>query len=92
MQVFKFGGASVKDAENIKNAASILSQYKTSELLVVVSALNKTTNALQDVTDNYYRQDNDPFAVLDRIKTAHFHILHQRFSYPTHPIYNEVAN
>ncbi|NGM61824.1 aspartate kinase [Sphingobacterium sp. SGG-5] len=92
MQVFKFGGASVKDAENIKNAASILLQYKTSELLVVVSALNKTTNALQDVTDNYYGQDNDPFAVLDRIKTEHFDILHQLFSDPTHPIYNEVAN
>src|SRR5690606_21099808 len=92
MQVFKFGGASVKDAENIKNAASILSQYKMSELLVVVSALNKTTNALQDVTDSYYRQDNDPFAVLDRVKTEHFNILYQLFSDPTHSIYNEVAN
>src|SRR5690606_2653903 len=92
MQVFKFGGASVKDTENIKNAASIISQYQTSELLVIVSALNKTTNALEEVVENYYKQNNDPFVALDRVKTEHLNILHELFYDSKHPVYHEIMN
>ncbi len=92
MQVFKFGGASVKDAENIKNAASIISKYKTSELLVVVSAINKTTNGLQEVTDNYFKGEGDPFVALNRVKVDHFRILQDLFIDPKHPIYDEITN
>ncbi len=92
MQVFKFGGASVKDAENIKNAASIISQYQTSKLLVVVSALNKTTNALEEVVENYYKQNNDPFVALDRVKTEHLNILRELFHDSKHPVYHEIMN
>lgn len=49
MKVFKFGGASVKNAQAIKNVASILKRYAPDELLVVVSAMGKTTNALERV-------------------------------------------
>ena len=49
MKVFKFGGASLKNAQAIKNVASILKGYIHEELLVVVSAMGKTTNALERI-------------------------------------------
>ena len=48
MRVFKFGGASVKDAESVRNIAVILKNY-TDDLLVVISAMGKTTNAFEKV-------------------------------------------
>ena len=92
MQVFKFGGASVKNAENIKNAASIISKYKTSELLVVVSAINKTTNKLQDVVNSYCKQQGDPFVALEDVREEHTQILQELFEDRHAPIYNEIAN
>lgn len=49
MQVFKFGGASVKDADGVRNVRSILGEYSQQRLVVVVSAMGKTTNALEEV-------------------------------------------
>ncbi|MGC9342702.1 MAG: aspartate kinase, partial [Bacteroidales bacterium] len=48
MLVFKFGGASVKNAEAVKNIASILGKYKEN-IVVVLSAMGKTTNALEQI-------------------------------------------
>ena len=47
MKVFKFGGASVKNSESIRNILNIISSYNTNDLIVVVSAMDKTTNALE---------------------------------------------
>ncbi|PHI20993.1 aspartate kinase [Lewinellaceae bacterium SD302] len=55
MQVFKFGGASLRDAAAIRNVATILEKYQQEELLVVVSAIGKTTNALEKVAEAYHR-------------------------------------
>lgn len=49
MQVFKFGGASVKDAESVKNVGAIIQRFGENNLVVVVSAMGKTTNALEEV-------------------------------------------
>jgi len=49
MKVFKFGGASVKDAESIRNVGNIISAHATEQLMIVVSAMHKTTNALEEV-------------------------------------------
>ncbi len=49
MKVFKFGGASVKDAQGVKNVGSILKKYPNDKIVVVVSAMGKTTNALENV-------------------------------------------
>lgn len=92
MQVFKFGGASVKNAENIKNATSIISTYKSSELLVVVSAIDKTTNKLEAITKAFYHQNADYNSLLDEVKTDHVKILNDLFSDPNHPIYDEIIN
>ncbi|WP_164112132.1 MULTISPECIES: aspartate kinase [Sphingobacterium] len=92
MQVFKFGGASVKSADNIKNVTSILSRYKSSELLVVVSAINKTTNKLEELTQAYYYQEKDTFALLAEIKKDHFNILKDLFEDANHPAFDEINN
>ncbi|MFL5742301.1 MAG: aspartate kinase [Flavisolibacter sp.] len=57
MKVFKFGGASVSTEERIRNVATILKKYNQEQLLVVVSAMGKTTNALELVVEAFYRKE-----------------------------------
>lgn len=91
MQVFKFGGASVKNAENIKNIVSIIEKHKESPLLIVVSAIGKTTNKLVEITDAYVNQKGAYFELLENLKKEHFQILTELF--PTsHPIFDEITN
>ncbi|MEI5986348.1 MULTISPECIES: aspartate kinase [Sphingobacterium] len=92
MQVFKFGGASVKSAENIKNVVSIVEKYRNSELLVVVSAIGKTTDKLAKITTNYVKQEGDYFGLLEQLKQEHFQILDELFESRTHPVYDDIAN
>lgn len=68
MKVFKFGGASVKDADAIRNVAEILEQYKNEKLVVVISAMGKTTNGLEEVTNAYYEQTGKAIPLFEEIK------------------------
>jgi aspartate kinase len=68
MKVFKFGGASVKDALAIKNLAEILNNYQSDKLLVVVSAMGKTTNALEKLSESYFNSSTDVYLLFDEIK------------------------
>ena len=54
MKIFKFGGASVKDAEGVKNLVKILEKVGKDQTLIVVSAMGKTTNSLELVVKNYF--------------------------------------
>ncbi|MCW8311944.1 aspartate kinase [Sphingobacterium thalpophilum] len=91
MQVFKFGGASVKDAESVRNSARIISKYKGEALLVVISAMGKTTNLLEKLTKEYYNNTGLQFQTLEEAKAFHFHILQELF--PTGgTIFDEIAN
>ncbi len=58
MKVFKFGGASLKHAGGIRNVASIIRSYHQSPLLVVVSAMGKSTNALEQILHLAYHGKN----------------------------------
>ena len=71
MQVFKFGGASVKDAESIKNVATILKQNEDLDKVVVFSAMGKTTNALEDVVNLYVKNDEKYLQYLHEIRAYH---------------------
>ena len=53
MKVFKFGGASVKDAEGVKNVLRVLDNTGRDQQLLVISAMGKTTNALEEVVNEY---------------------------------------
>ena len=54
MRIFKFGGASIKDAAGVKNVAAILTKDDSNDVLVVISAMGKTTNALESVIHHKY--------------------------------------
>ena len=56
MKVFKFGGASVKDDSGVKNLVSVLKEVGFENTLVVVSAMGKTTNALEKILENYFKK------------------------------------
>lgn len=73
MQVFKFGGASVNSAERIKNLAAILRNSNNQELLVVISAMGKTTNALEKVTESFFSGNKQ--LALDLFETVKQHHL-----------------
>ena len=59
MKVFKFGGASIKDAPSIVNVGNIIGRHKDVQLVVVISALGKTTNALEEVAQAFFKQEID---------------------------------
>lgn len=77
MKVFKFGGASVKDAEGVKNLSSILHSQRE-QLVVVVSAMGKTTNLLETLCNAYFHQDKTT-AIMKELKTFHLDIVNALF-------------
>lgn len=92
MQVFKFGGASVKDANAVKNVAAILKRYEGKQLVVVVSAMGKITNALERLVDAYFYKKENAETVLEEIKAFHLVIVSELFPDKTHPFYNDLEN
>ncbi|MFH1321858.1 MAG: aspartate kinase, partial [Bacteroidota bacterium] len=92
MKVFKFGGASVKDAEAVKNVADILTSYSNSNIVVVVSAMGKTTNAIERLTRASFYREGNAGEILTEIKAFHFDIIKKLFSDKNHKIYDEVYN
>jgi aspartate kinase len=78
MRVFKFGGASVKDAAGVRNLASIVSKSE-GNLVVVVSAMGKMTNALEELIKLYVRKDEKKWEQLEVIKSYHSQIMEELF-------------
>ncbi|HBZ67230.1 MAG TPA: aspartate kinase [Bacteroidales bacterium] len=71
VKVFKFGGASVRDAAAVRNLASIVQHYSNDNLVVVISAMGKTTNALELVADACFRRDDALSQHLDAVVAYH---------------------
>ena len=92
MQVFKFGGASVKNADSIKNLTRIVQAHQSEPLLIVVSAMDKTTNKLEQLLNSYFYRRGDEQAVFDKIKAFHFQILSELFSDVNNPVFHEIEN
>jgi len=90
-KVFKFGGASIKDVESIKNVGDILLSYDAEKLVVVFSAMGKATNMLEKVVESYVTKSNDSIEKLQDVKDFHDNILSQLFD-EKHAIYDEVNN
>jgi len=89
MRVFKFGGASVKDAEAVKNVANILQNYKNEQLVIVVSAMGKMTNALERVVDAYYQKTGEARACLEEVKQTHYVIMSELFE-PNDAVFDTI--
>ena len=71
MLVYKFGGASVKDADSIRNVSNIIKEHSNESLLIVVSAMGKTTNALEKVVDQYFKDYTKSFEAFKGIVNIH---------------------
>ena len=92
MQVFKFGGASVKDANGVKNIAGVLQKVGYKNTLIVVSAMGKTTNALEVVIKNYFENKPELQSSLQEVKKYHNEILLDLFPNEQHPVFKKVAS
>ena len=71
MKIFKFGGASVKDADGIKNVYQVLQTAGYEDVLLIVSAMGKTTNAFEIVVKNYFDKSNDLQSSVQEVKKYH---------------------
>jgi aspartate kinase len=89
MLVFKFGGASVKNADAVRNIATILSNYKA-PIIVVVSAMGKTTNALERLIESYYKADSNMLNALQEVKTYHYNIADSLFTTKNLKIFKDL--
>ena len=90
-KVFKFGGTSIKDANNIKRIAEILTKYASEDLVVVFSAIGKITNILEEVVESYMQKNGQAEDKLQLVKDFHAHLLGELFE-SNHAIYNEINN
>ena len=90
MQIFKFGGASVKDASGVKNVANILQKVGYSDTLIVISAMGKMTNALEVVVHNYFNEKEKVAESINTIKNFHYDIIRELFSNENHPVYWKI--
>ncbi len=90
MRIFKFGGASVKDADSVKNVAHVLQQEGTKNTLVVISAMGKMTNAFENIANSFYHKEVILKENLDFVIEFHKAIINDLFE-EKHQINNEVA-
>ncbi len=88
MKIYKFGGASVRNAEGIRNMMEIVQQVDD-DLIVVVSAMGKTTNALEAVVDSAFAGNREgTFAAIDVVRQYHYDLL--RDLYPTGYVFQQA--
>ena len=88
MKIFKFGGASVKDADSVKNVLRVLSIQGFERCLIVVSAMGKTTNALERVVEFYFNK-SDYQQEIAKIKEEHIQIAKGLFD-ESHHVFSEI--
>ncbi len=90
MKVFKFGGASTQDAKSLKNVVSVLEKTGEKDLVIVVSAMGKITNALEVVIANYFKEGSEIESSLTAVYDFHFTIVSELFENRQHSIYSKL--
>ena len=89
MKIFKFGGASVKDAEGVKNVANLLQKVGYDDVLIVISAMGKMTNAFEKITEAYHQKKKELSLYIDEVRSFHYTIIDQLFG-RSHKVYDDV--
>ncbi|NHF60617.1 aspartate kinase [Flavobacteriaceae bacterium TP-CH-4] len=92
MRIFKFGGASVKDAEGVKNLVKVLGETGHENTLLVVSAMGKTTNAMEAVVNAYFEDKSSLPSAMEAVISYHNDILGNLFPNKQHPVYQRVKS
>jgi len=91
MKVFKFGGASIKDASSIKNMSGIIARYPDNQLVIVVSAMGKTTNHLEQIF--FKKLKGNPYdGDLSELISYHLTVINELFDHNTHQSDNGINN
>ena len=90
MKIFKFGGASVKDADGVKNVLEVMQKVGHENVLVIVSAMGKTTNAFEEVIKNYFEKSPALQSSIQEVKKYHNQILLDLFDDENHDAFYAV--
>ena len=89
MKVFKFGGASVKDAAGVKNVLKVLQKHQNPDKLIVISAMGKTTNALEVIIQKYLSEQS-PEAEIESIRLFHVEIMNGLFENKQAAVFEKI--
>ncbi|REE27828.1 aspartate kinase [Winogradskyella pacifica] len=92
MRIFKFGGASVKDADGVKNLAKVLQTTGYDNTLVVISAMGKTTNRMELVIKNYFEHKEELQSAIHDVIKCHNDILVDLFENNRHQVFTDVKS
>ena len=79
MKIFKFGGASIKDAEGVKNLVKVVQQHSSENTLVVISAMGKMTNAFEALIDAYFYKQDALQAKRNQVESFHRNMMDELF-------------
>lgn len=90
MRVFKFGGASIKDPQAIRNVLHVLKTVGFDNSLIIASAMGKTTNALEDVINAYFKKPEELKNAIQTVKDFHFNIVDELFENKNHLVFDKV--
>ena len=91
MRVFKFGGASVRDAKSVQNVHSIIERFNTEPLIIVVSAMGKTTNKFENLVNAHFAKEPTE-AILEDLRNCHGEIAKELFGDRVQPIIEDINN
>ena len=89
-RVFKFGGASIKDASSVRNILHVLSVSNFTDGVIVASAMGKMTNAFEEIVRQYFENKTLSDEAFNLVKHFHVDICQQLFSNPSHPIFEKI--
>lgn len=92
IKVFKFGGFAVSDAASVKNLVQIVGTNSSDQILIIVSAIGKTTDALEKLCKSFVEGNDDAQEILKSIKQFHENIMIELFETKVHPVFDEIAN
>ena len=90
MRIFKFGGASVKDANGVKNVVNVLKTVGYEDTLLVISAMGKTTNGMEVIINNYNNNKAALQPSIEDVKKYHIDIMLDLFTDNQHPVFGKV--
>lgn len=90
MRVFKFGGASIKDPQAVRNVLHVLQTVGYENSLIIASAMGKTTNALEDVINAYFKKPEELKNAIQIVKNYHLEIMNELFENKNHLVFDKV--
>src|SRR5690606_26264456 len=90
MKVFKFGGASIKDSQAIRNVLHVLQTVGYTDSLIIASAMGKTTNALEDVVNAYFHKPEQLEQSIQLVRDYHLNLLQELFTEAHQEVYDKI--